>query len=124
MIRLNKIHKTYGDSHILKDVSLEVQKGETLILLGRSGCGKTTLLKMINRLITPSSGEVYIDKKNILEYEPVTLRRNIGYVFQNIGLFPHMTIYENLVIVPTLLRWKKKRYKKTTLHNTRSTTDQ
>lgn len=90
-------------------ISFEVQAQENLILLGTSGCGKTTTLKMINRLIEPSQGNIYINNKNILEQQPEVLRRGIGYVLQNNGLFPHYTVAENIAIVPQLLKWDKKR---------------
>lgn len=109
MIVLDKVNKKYSNLHIVKNLSFEVKKGETLVLLGRSGCGKTTTLKIINRLIPLSSGDVRIDGTSIMDIDPVMLRRNIGYVFQNIGLFPHMNIYENLVTVPRLLKWSKEK---------------
>ncbi len=101
MIRLENVSKTFnGDKkHVVRDISFHVNPGEVLILLGSSGCGKTTTLKMINRLIEPSSGEIYIDKQNILDVDRVELRRSIGYVFQGVGLFPHMTVEENVSIV-------------------------
>jgi len=89
-----------------------VQDQETLILLGTSGCGKTTTLKMINRLIEPTSGKVLIDGKNIYDQSPEILRRSIGYVLQNNGLFPHYTVAENIAIVPQLLKWDVKRIEK------------
>ncbi len=107
MIVLEKVNKAYGKLQVVKDISFKVKKGETLVLLGKSGCGKTTILKMINRLIHFSSGSIYIDGLSIMNHDPVQLRRNIGYVFQNIGLFPHMTIYDNLIIVPKLLAWEE-----------------
>src|SRR5262249_23924170 len=91
------------------NISFTVAKGETLVFLGMSGCGKTTLLKMINPLIEPSSGEIWIDGKKIGEQRPEDLRRKIGYVFQNTGLFPHYTIEENISTVPRLLGWDKER---------------
>lgn len=105
MIELKNVDKWYGKSHIVKNISFEVEKGETLVLLGRSGCGKTTILKMINRLIPFTSGEILINKESIMDWDPIILRRNIGYVFQNIGLLPHFTILENLNIVPRLIKW-------------------
>jgi osmoprotectant transport system ATP-binding protein len=91
------------------DISFEVAEHQNLILLGTSGCGKTTTLKMINRLIEPTGGEIFINGKNIFEQSPEELRRGIGYVLQNNGLFPHYTVAENIAIVPQLLKWEKKR---------------
>ncbi len=89
----------------VNDVSFEVAEGENLILLGTSGCGKTTTLKMLNRLIEPTSGHVLINNEDITLQKPELLRRNIGYVLQNTGLFPHYTISQNIAVVPKLLKW-------------------
>jgi osmoprotectant transport system ATP-binding protein len=107
MIKLTRVFKTFdgGRSFAVKDLSLSVDRGETLVLLGSSGCGKTTILKMINRLIEPTQGTIEVGGKNVMDYNPVNLRRQIGYVFQGIGLFPHMTIEQNVEIVPRLLGW-------------------
>jgi osmoprotectant transport system ATP-binding protein len=91
------------------DISFEVAEQETLILLGTSGSGKTTTLKMLNRLIEPTSGSIFINDQNILEQKPEDLRLGIGYALQNNGLFPHYTVEENIAIVPQLLKWDKKR---------------
>lgn len=101
MIELKHVTKTYdkGNRIVLNDITLNIKDGETLVLLGASGCGKTTLLKMINGLCKPTTGEVLIDKKDISTIDPIKLRRSIGYVFQETGLFPHMTIAENISIV-------------------------
>lgn len=88
----------------MQDVSFSVNKGETLVILGSSGAGKSTVLKMINRLIIPTSGHIAIDNQDIQTQDPVTLRRSIGYVFQGIGLFPHLTVSENISIVLRLLK--------------------
>lgn len=120
MIELRNVTKTYpGDLDAVNDFSLEIRDGETVVLIGASGCGKTTTLKMINRLIEPTSGEILIDSKNVLKLDPVRLRRDIGYVIQQIGLFPHMTIEENVTIVPSLLGWsdRKKRERAKELMN-------
>jgi osmoprotectant transport system ATP-binding protein len=111
MIRLIKISKSFdgGRSYAVKELSLDVAEGKTLVLLGSSGCGKTTTLKMINRLIEPTSGTIEVDGNDVTSQDPVLLRRNIGYVFQEIGLFPHMTIEQNVAIVPKLLGWDKNR---------------
>jgi osmoprotectant transport system ATP-binding protein len=109
MIKVDGISKQFGMVKAVDAISFEVQAQENLILLGTSGCGKTTTLKMINRLIEPSQGNIYINNKNILEQQPEVLRRGIGYVLQNNGLFPHYTVAENIAIVPQLLKWDKKR---------------
>ncbi|MBU0986715.1 MAG: ATP-binding cassette domain-containing protein [Proteobacteria bacterium] len=110
MIRLTNVSKTFdgGQTYAVKDLSFQVPKGETLILLGSSGCGKTTTLKMINRLIEPTHGTVEVDGKDVMSRNPVKLRRQIGYVFQGIGLFPHMTVEQNVEIVPRLLGWSSR----------------
>jgi len=94
-----------GASYAVRDLSLEVAEGETLVLLGSSGCGKTTTLKTINRLIEPTSGYIEVDGRDVSTCDPVELRRSIGYVFQGIGLFPHLTVRQNVEIVPRLLGW-------------------
>ncbi len=101
MIKLSHVSKSFdgGQSFVVKDVSLEVGSGETLVLLGSSGSGKTTVLKMINRLLETSSGQITIDGQDINQLNPVELRRSIGYAVQNNGLFPHMTVEENVAIV-------------------------
>ncbi len=107
MIELRKVSKSYdnGATLAVADVSLEIEKGELLGLIGESGCGKTTTLKMINRLEEPDAGEVLVGGRDVMERDPQALRRNIGYVFQGIGLFPHYTVMENVAAVPRLLRW-------------------
>lgn len=114
MIRLSHVSKSFdsGLSYAVKDLSFQVDEGETLVLLGSSGCGKTTTLKMINRLIPLTEGTIEVDGKDVMEQDPVALRRRIGYVFQGIGLFPHMTIEQNVGIVPSLLKWPLKRRRK------------
>ena len=109
MISINNITKTFGSHKAVDNISFTVQDGETVVFLGTSGSGKTTLLKMINRLIEPDTGEITIDGLNITRQRPETLRRRIGYVFQNIGLFPHYTIEQNIGTVPRLLGWDKAR---------------
>ncbi|RDC57951.1 ATP-binding cassette domain-containing protein [Pedobacter chinensis] len=111
MIKLNAVNKSFCDTQAVKDVSFEVSEGENLILLGTSGCGKTTTLKMINRLIVPDSGSISIDGKDIANEQTEKLRRGIGYVLQNIGLFPHYTVAENIAVVPKLLGWNKEKIK-------------
>ncbi|MDB5132274.1 MAG: ATP-binding cassette protein [Mucilaginibacter sp.] len=109
MIKVEHLSKHFGKIKAVDDISFEVKEHENLILLGTSGCGKTTTLKMINRLIEPTHGKIFIDDKNIQEQPPEILRRGIGYVLQNNGLFPHYTVAENIAVVPQLLKWDKKR---------------
>lgn len=106
MIKAEKLVKKFGSSVAVNGISFEVKEGENLILLGTSGCGKTTTLRMINRLIEPDAGKVYLNGKDIATENPEELRRGIGYVLQNHGLFPHYTVAENIAIVPGLLKWK------------------
>ncbi|TDL75423.1 ATP-binding cassette domain-containing protein [Rhodococcus qingshengii] len=110
MIRFENVTKIYGDVQTLTDISFEVQKGEILSLIGPSGCGKTTTLRMINRLIELSSGKIYIDGRDISVIDPVELRRGIGYVIQQVGLLPHLTIGKNIGLVPKLKGWKEEQY--------------
>lgn len=110
MIVLDNVEKTYDDGfQALKKLNAEFKSGEITVLIGPSGCGKTTTMKMINRLITPSKGTIRINGEDISRLDPVRLRRKIGYVIQNIGLFPHMTIAQNVGIVPKLQKWDKNR---------------
>jgi len=109
MIELQEVSKSFNNVAAVRQVNLKVAESENLILLGTSGCGKTTTLKMINRLIEPDSGSVIIDGKDITNENPETLRRGIGYVMQNIGLFPHYTIQQNIAVVPKLLKWDKQK---------------
>ncbi|MFV0313915.1 MAG: ABC transporter ATP-binding protein [Anaerotignum sp.] len=102
MVRFDKVTKNFKTQNVLKSVSFEIPKGQLVAIIGESGCGKTTLLKMINRLIKPSNGTIYIDNENIQNINEVELRRKIGYVIQQTGLFPHMTIKENIELIPTL----------------------
>src|SRR3954463_6586443 len=105
MIKVEQLSKYFGSIKAVDGISFEVDDHEKLILLGTSGCGKTTTLKIINRLIEPTSGSIFIDRKNIHGQSSEILRRSIGYVLQNNGLFPHYTIAENIAIVPQLLKW-------------------
>lgn len=94
---------------IIPDLSLTVERGETLVLLGESGCGKTTTLKLINRLLIPSAGEVLVEGKSTVAWDPIQLRRRTGYVIQDGGLFPHFTIARNISLVPGLMGWDRTR---------------
>jgi osmoprotectant transport system ATP-binding protein len=94
---------------VLDGLSFDVESGETLVLVGRSGCGKTTTLKMVNRLREPSSGSVLVEGRSTMEWDPIRLRRHIGYVIQEVGLFPHFTVAENVALVPSLERWDSTR---------------
>ncbi len=111
MIVLDNVCKSYdaGGSYPVRDVSFTVPTGSLLVLLGGSGCGKTTTLKMINRLIEPTSGRIEIHGRDVRATDPVELRRGIGYVFQGIGLFPHLPIADNVGVVPRLLGWAPER---------------
>ena len=102
MIRFENVTKRYKTQQVLKEINLTIERGKLVTIIGESGCGKTTLLKMINRLIKPSSGFIYINNKKIQSIDEVMLRRNIGYVIQQTGLFPHMTIRENIELIPKL----------------------
>ena len=101
--------RTYGDKTAVDALTLEAREGELLVLIGPSGCGKTTSLKMINRLVEPSSGTVRVDGRDASAFPVDELRRSIGYVIQKVGLFPHMTVAENVATVPKLLKWDKRR---------------
>jgi osmoprotectant transport system ATP-binding protein len=103
MIEFADVAKRYGEVTVLEHVSLRIERGELTVLIGPSGSGKSTMLRLINRMIEPSSGKILLHDKNTLELDPVVLRRGIGYVIQSIGLFPHMTVLENIAVVPSIL---------------------
>lgn len=107
-IRFDHVSKNYDEHTILKEISLDIRKGEFLTVIGSSGSGKTTLLKLINGLIQPTSGKIYVNGTDISRENQTLLRRNIGYVIQGIGLFPHMTIRKNIAYVPSLLNKRDK----------------
>ena len=114
MIKVENITKRFKNRTVLKSISFQIEKGEFVSIIGPSGCGKTTLLNMINRLIKPTSGKIYINGENIYDKDPITLRRNMGYVIQQNGLFPHMTIKDNIEIIPKLEKKKSEEiYKRT-----------
>jgi osmoprotectant transport system ATP-binding protein len=114
MITVDRVVKFFGDTKAVDTISFEVKEGENVVLLGTSGCGKTTTLRMINRLTEATSGKIYVAGKNIKDVLPEELRKNIGYVLQNNGLFPHYTIAENIAIVPELIKWPKQKIVKRT----------
>lgn len=99
MIEFVDVNKNFGEYHIIKNLSLKIEKGKITVIIGSSGCGKTTTLKMINKLILPTSGKIYIDGEDISQKDTIKLRRNIGYVIQQTGLFPHMTVKENIELI-------------------------
>ena len=110
MIRLAGVGKTYPDGTVaVHELDLDVPRGRTVCLVGPSGCGKSTTLKMVNRLIEPTSGTIILDGEDVARTDPVALRRRIGYVIQQVGLFPHQSIRTNVATVPSLLGWDKKR---------------
>ncbi|MGG5460658.1 betaine/proline/choline family ABC transporter ATP-binding protein [Clostridium sp. B9] len=107
MIEIKNVSKQIGDRKILDNISLTIEKGSLVVLIGPSGCGKTTTLKLINKLITPTSGEIFINDKPLSKEDSIGLRRKIGYVIQNNGLFPHLTIKENIELIPRLKKDKE-----------------
>ena len=112
MVKFKNVVKTYGNLVAVKNLDLEIPEGELVVLIGPSGCGKTTTLKMVNRLIEPTSGSIFIRDRNVMDLNPVALRREIGYVIQQIGLFPNMTIEQNIDVVPRLLGWPAEKRKR------------
>jgi osmoprotectant transport system ATP-binding protein len=111
MIRLENLSKVFPaqDEPAVEDLSMDIYEGEIVVLVGPSGCGKTTTMKMINRLIEPSSGRIFLEGEDVTKVNSDNLRRRIGYVIQQIGLFPHMTIADNIATVPRMLGWEKQR---------------
>ncbi len=108
LITFERVSKTFsGGVEAVRDLSLEIAEGETLVLLGTSGSGKTTTMKMVNRLIEPTSGRICVNGTDVMQLDAIALRREIGYAIQHIGLFPHMTVAQNIAVVPRLLRWSK-----------------
>src|SRR5690625_1145592 len=112
MIEFKNIYKSYGENkNVLNNLNFTCEEGEITVIIGPSGCGKTTTMKLINRLITPTSGQVLINGEDISSVNPVELRRQIGYVNQHIGLFTHMSIEQNVGVVPKLLKWDSEKIK-------------
>jgi osmoprotectant transport system ATP-binding protein len=111
-IELKNVTKRFGDDVAVDNLSLNVEKGTLTMLIGPSGCGKTTTMRMINRLIQADEGEINLDGTSVYDIDPVQLRRTIGYVIQEIGLFPHFTVFDNIATVPRLLKWDEKKIKK------------
>lgn len=108
MIEFKNVSKSFdGKKNVINNLNFTINKGELVVLIGESGCGKTTTMKMINLLTKPTKGEILIDGKNILKMNKIDLRRNIGYVIQKVGLLPHMTVGENIELIPKLKRWDK-----------------
>jgi osmoprotectant transport system ATP-binding protein len=109
MIRLEQATKRYGESTAVDGLTFEVPEGEVCVLIGPSGCGKTTTLRMINRLIEPTSGHIFVGERDIMSVTPEQLRRGLGYAIQSVGLFPHLTVADNIMTVPKLLKWDRER---------------
>ena len=111
IIRFEGVSKAFGTQTVLRDFSLDVEPGAFVSIIGRSGCGKTTVLKLVNGLLSPDTGRVLIQGQDVARIDPVALRRRIGYAIQNVGLFPHMTVEKNIAYVPAisgLKEWKGK----------------
>ena len=102
IIRFEHVSKSFGDQAVLRDLSLDIRSGEFLTIIGRSGCGKTTALRLVNGLLTPDTGRVLVQGRGGAKADPVALRRRIGYAIQSVGLFPHMTVEKNIAYVPTI----------------------
>ena len=110
LLSLEHLRKEYpGHKVAVNDVTLDIEAGEFVCFIGTSGSGKTTVLRMINRMLMPTSGTVLINGEDTSKLDPVKLRRKLGYVIQNIGLMPHMTIRENITLVPKLLKWSQEK---------------
>jgi osmoprotectant transport system ATP-binding protein len=108
-LEFTNVSYSAGNQLILRDISFRVDRGQTLVFLGRSGSGKTTALRLINRMLEPSGGKIQIDGRDISQVDPIELRRQIGYVIQDFGLLPHWTVEQNVGLVPQLLRWEPER---------------
>ena len=115
IIQFKHISKAFDGQLVLRDLSLNIEAGEFVTVIGRSGCGKTTLLRLINRLITPDQGSVMVRGQDVAQTDPIALRRRIGYAIQSVGLFPHMTVEKNIAYVPSISgkdQWKGKNRRK------------
>lgn len=108
VIEFKQIKKVYGEKTVIEGFDLTVERGEFVTVIGSSGCGKTTVLKMVNGLVIPDGGSIFVEGRDISEMDMISLRRNIGYVIQGSVLFPHMTVEENISYVPDLLNKKDK----------------
>ncbi|HTZ98170.1 MAG TPA: ATP-binding cassette domain-containing protein [Terriglobales bacterium] len=108
-IEFRNVSYALNGHSILQNLSLQIQRGETLVLLGRSGSGKTTALKLINHLLQPTAGEIFVDDRSTRDWDVIRLRRMIGYVIQEVGLFPHFTVERNVALVPTIENWAAER---------------
>lgn len=116
LIEFKNVRKDFKNKTILKDITLKINRGELVAIIGSSGCGKTTTLKMINRLIKPTAGKIFINGEDIASKDVIKLRRNIGYVIQQTGLFPHLTIRENIEMIPKVEKLNKASIKKELLN--------
>jgi osmoprotectant transport system ATP-binding protein len=114
VIQFNGVQFRRGASEVLRGITLSVERGETVALVGRSGAGKSTVLKLINRMLDPSSGHVLVDGRDTRAWDATTLRRQTGYVLQEVGLFPHMTVARNVGLVPALAQWPRQRIEERT----------
>jgi osmoprotectant transport system ATP-binding protein len=112
MIEIQGVSKSFNGIKVLENINLSVRNGETLVIIGPSGSGKTTLLKHINKLYIPDSGRILLEDQDIRQLDTVRLRRRIGYVIQEVGLFPHLTLFENIALVAKILKWDTKRIRK------------
>jgi len=115
MLEFKNIKKVFKNQIVIENISFTINKGEFVVIVGQSGCGKTTTLKMINKLISPTSGHIYLNGKDILKEDTIKLRRNMGYVIQQTGLLPHMTVGENIGIIPKLEKWTEDKIHKRTI---------
>src|SRR5215813_3527960 len=109
MLRFAHVGYRINGREILRDLNFELEKGKTLVLLGRSGSGKTTALKMVNALLSPTTGQAFVEGRPTTEWNPIELRRRTGYAIQETGLFPHFTVAENVAVVPRLNGWEPDR---------------
>lgn len=114
LVEFRNLSYEIGGRSILRNINLSIEEGETVVLLGRSGSGKTTLLKTVNRIVEPTSGEVRFQDKPVSEWNPIQLRRKLGYVIQDAGLFPHVTVEQNIGLVPKLERWPEEKIRSRT----------